>query len=250
MPSERQLIELISPWWGEHVFRYDQVLKKAKRGITILDLACGTGYGAYMLSEIKENQVIGGDISDEALNIANSEYKQSNLSFQKLDGTALPFSDNYFDVITSFETIEHLSDYTKLVSEFHRVLKPGGKLFLSTPNSLITSPDGNVKNPYHVQEFNPDELSNILKPVFSKVKLSGQSYTRYDNKNSLNYKLAYLMEIFFYQRGIRKLPIKFQNYFMNLLINKTQYPEINDFTLFDDDVNIKSSFVLFAVCEK
>lgn len=250
MSSERQLIESISPWWGEHVYRYEHVIKNAKKGIVVLDLACGTGYGSSMLSEIQENRIIGGDISDEALKIAESKYKKHNLSFQKLDGTALHFTDNYFDVITSFETIEHLSEYNKLVSEFHRVLKPGGKLFLSTPNSLVTSPDGNVKNPFHVQEFNPDELSQILKNVFRSVKLTGQRYTRYDNKNSLKFRIARFLEKFFYMRGIRKLPVKFQNYFINLLIHKTHYPEITDFSLFEDEKNIKISFVLFAECEK
>ena len=225
-------------------------MKNTKTGIVILDLACGTGYGANMLAESSKNTVIGGDISEDALLMATNKYKQNNLSFQKLDGTALPFSDNYFDIVTSFETIEHLSEYNKLVSEFYRVLKPGGKLFLSTPNSLVTSPDGNVKNPFHVQEFNPDELLKILKTSFGTVKLAGQSYTRYENKNGLRYTMASLMEKLFYQRGIRKLPIKLQDCFIKLLIQKTHYPEMSDFSLVEDKKKIKKSFVLFAECEK
>ena len=250
MASERQLIEIVSPWWGEHVYRYEYVCHHISGGATILDLACGTGYGASMLSEIKDSKVIGGDISEEALETANKQYKSANLSFQNLDGTALAFPDNYFDVITSFETIEHLAECQKLVSEFYRVLKPGGTLFLSTPNALVTSPDGNVKNQFHVQEFKPNELNDVLKESFKDVKLSGQHYIRYESKQSLKYTIAKLVEQFFYLKGIRKLPMVFQNRVMKLLINKSQYPEIVDFSLYDDEHKIKTSFVLFAECKK
>lgn len=250
MSSERQLINKKTPWWGEHVYRYDYVLKNTSRGLIILDLACGTGYGSNMLCDNSNNIVIGGDISDDSLNIANREFKKVNLTFKKIDGTCISYPDNYFDVITSFETIEHLIDYKKMISEFYRVLKPGGKLFLSTPNSLITSPDGIIKNKYHIQEFNFNELQYILKGSFTKINLKGQSYIRYTNKKSLRHSLAKLIEAFFYLRGVRKTPIKIQDFLMRILINKNQYPEVSDFSLFEDITKINSSFVLFAECEK
>ncbi len=250
MSSERQLINKKTPWWGEHVYRYDYVLKNTNRGLVILDLACGTGYGSNMLCDNSNNIVIGGDISDESLHIANREFKKVNLTFEKIDGTCISYPDNYFDVITSFETIEHLTDYKKLINEFYRVLKPGGKLYLSTPNSLITSPNGVIKNKFHVQEFNSKELQIILSGSFAKINLKGQNYTRYINKNSIRHSIAKMVEAFFYLRGVRKIPIKIQDFIMRILINKNQYPEISDFNLFEDITKINSSFVLFAECEK
>jgi ubiquinone/menaquinone biosynthesis C-methylase UbiE len=67
MSQERIDDSADSPWWGEHENRYDEALKYIGNGITILDIACGTGFGTYKLYKDGLNHVTGGDISEEAL---------------------------------------------------------------------------------------------------------------------------------------------------------------------------------------
>lgn len=165
MASERQLLEKKSPWWGEHVHRYDVAVKQLKGNEKILDIACGTGFGSDILAQYTNNTVIGGDIVPEVVAECRETWHRPNLKFAVLDGTQLPYEDDYFDVIVSYETIEHTTQYMAMLQEFNRVLKPDGTAFISTPNFPINSPSGKVTNSYHKQEFTLDELDKILRGV-------------------------------------------------------------------------------------
>ena len=156
----------------EHLDRYYFALDYVK-GKTVLDIACGTGYGSHILST-KALNVIGADISPEAVNYALSNYQAENLYFSQCDALDLPFLDNSFDVVISFETIEHIKNYPKFISECRRILKPHGIFICSTPNSLLSSPSGIIENPYHVIEFTSVEFTNALLKEFSIVELNGQ----------------------------------------------------------------------------
>src|SRR5205814_4834438 len=87
----------------------------------------------------------------------------------------LHFSDDAFDAITSFETIEHLQDRTTFVMELARVLAPSGVCIFSTPNAIYTRPlNGKPLIPYHVYEYSPSEFGAFLANHFSSVLLMGQ----------------------------------------------------------------------------
>lgn len=250
MSSERQLLEEQSPWWAEHIHRYTEVLKIIKSTDTILDIACGTGFGSNILAE-KAAQVIGGDIDKTTIAENNTIYDKDNLSFQELDGTKLPFDDNTFDVLVSFETIEHTIHYDEMIKEFKRVVKPTGKLFISTPNFYLNSPSGIVTNPFHTQEFTPDDFNALISTYFQKFEIFGQEYIRYKNKKSINHKIAHKIEQFHYLRGIRKLPLKLQNIAINLLIKKPQYPTLEDYALTKDrSIIAEKCITQIAICEK
>jgi len=250
MSSERQLLESESRWWGEHQHRYNEAIKLVKPSGVILDIACGTGFGTAALAAVTTGKVIGGDIAPEAIKECNDNWKRPNMAFQVMDGTALPFPDNHFDMIVSFETIEHTTRYREMLKEFARTLRPDGKLILSTPNAAITSPDGKIGNPYHTQEFRYQELKKILESIFNEISLSGQRYSRYDKK-SFKMSLGKLMETFFLSFGIRKLPYSFRSGIMKALFGYTLYPVAGDFILeTNEPVIIKKCPVLFAVCKK
>lgn len=250
MSSERQLIEEQSPWWAEHIHRYKVVLDTLKPSDILLDIACGTGFGSHILAE-KSAEVIGGDIDHPIIAENNAILKKDNLTFQVLDGTKLPFEDNTFDVLVSFETIEHTIHFKEMLLEFKRVVKPGGKLFISTPNFYLNSPSGIVTNPYHTQEFTPKEFKTLISNIFAKYEVFGQEYIRYKQKSSLSFKLAKLIEHLHYQKGIRKLPLTVQNFPINLLIKKPQYPTIDDYGLTTDELIIETKCVTqLAICEK
>ena len=250
MSSERQLLVYNDPWWGEHIHRYNEVLPYLEKDDIVLDLACGTGFGTNILAACTNGKVVGGDISAEAIEECKRQYHKSNIEFRILDGTRLEFSDNYFDIVVSFETIEHTAGYAKMLAEFARVLKPGGRLILSTPNAAITSPNGIIGNPYHIQEFRYGELKNLLTGLFADPQVYGQRYSRYDN-SSFRKKLGCFFEKLMLAFGIRKLPYRMRSGFMKLFFGYSLYPTPEDFLLEVNEKKIdEQAPVLFAVCEK
>ncbi len=250
MADERLQHEAESPWSGEHYFRYDEVQKHIQPNDRVLDIACGTGYGTHRITQYTTGEVIGGDIAAEAVETCKKTWQAPNLDFRVLDGTRLDFPDGYFDRIVSFETIEHTTAYRQMIAEFARVLKPSGTLILSTPNSAITSPDGIVPNPYHTQEFRPDELKGILQEAFPHVELYGQRYIRYKQGGKGN-GAGKVLETLFLSFGIRKLPYSLRSGVMKTLFKHPLYPMGSDFALASDPaVILKECPVLFAVCKK
>lgn len=248
MSSERQLLNVNDPWWGEHVHRYNEVLPLLNKTDRILDLACGTGFGSDILAAHTSGLVIGGDIADEAVNDCAGNFQRPNLRFEKLDGTKLPYEDGYFDKIVSFETIEHTTEYKKMLEEFHRVLKPGGIAFISTPNFPVNSPSGKVTNPYHTQEFTYDELRTLLKNIFSDVSIRGQKYSRYDNRKTNQF--GKLIEWLFNIPGIRKLPYRIKNGASYFFIKKSFYPVPDDFSMVSNEKLLFRCKTFFCICSK
>ena len=136
---------------------------KYVKGKVILDSGCGAGYGTSFLSDKGASKVVAIDYHKKTIKKNKEIYKKSNLSFICMNGTKLSFENNFFDVITSFEVIEHIKDYEKYLSECIRVLKNGGYFILSTPNKKKFSP--NTKNPIivsHFKEFTYAELIRLL----------------------------------------------------------------------------------------
>ena len=144
---------------ASHAERYRHFIDELQ-GLDVLDAACGVGYGTLMIAESGASSVTGIDLSQEALDIANEEFSHENIRFVNANCTSLPFDDDQFDAATSFETIEHLAEPEKFIDELHRVIKPGGKLFLSCPNSLTHSLSTVRKtdNPWHLSEMTLAEL--------------------------------------------------------------------------------------------
>ncbi|MFL0581105.1 glycosyltransferase [Solibacillus silvestris] len=154
----------------EHMQRY-YAIQNIVEGKVVLDAACGEGYGTNMLSEYAL-KVYGLDIDKETIEHAKKKYTKSNIEYQQGSIEELPFPNDYFDVVVSFETIEHVSGdiQAKFLKEIKRVLKADGTLIMSTPNKKIYSDYRNYKNPFHVKEFYKDEYYTFLKSAFKEVK--------------------------------------------------------------------------------
>lgn len=156
-----------------HLARYEFALQyvHAKK---VLDVGCGAGYGADLIAS-KASEVIGMDICEEAIDYAKQQYKRENVKFCVGDATHLNFlKDKEFDVVVSFEVIEHITAYFQYLKEIRRVLKDNGILIISTPNKKYHS-SGFEKplNPFHITEFGLDDFENLLKKHFGNVKLYG-----------------------------------------------------------------------------
>lgn len=155
------------------VNRYRFSLNYVNDGDICLDAACGTGYGSQLIGQ-KAGKVIGLEISDHALKYAQENYQNDKVEFRKADLTQ-PFDlpDDYFDVIVSVETLEHISDHDAMLSEFKRILKPDGLIIITTVDHHIYSVKGGIKNKFHIGELTKKELLKLMSRYFKLEELYG-----------------------------------------------------------------------------
>ena len=166
---------LSSPAVKEHISRYVFASSFCRNKI-ILDAACGLGYGSNILRCCGAKNAVGVDISKNAVAYARKHYPECN--FSTMDATQLGFCEEVFDVVCSFETIEHIKQHKMYLTEIKGALNPGGLLIISTPLKEVWSPYGNKSaNPYHVQEFSQKEFCSLISDYFQIVELYGQEFS-------------------------------------------------------------------------
>jgi len=171
--GERFTPECVREIRYEHFHRYALAARWCadKR---ILDAACGEGYGSALLAESAAS-VEAVDISEQTISHARQRYGDlQGLEFHVADCTTLPFRDDEFDRVVSFETLEHLEAHESLLAEFRRVLKPDGFLVLSSPDKAVYSDQQNTVNEYHVKELYREELESLIQRHFPACRLLGQ----------------------------------------------------------------------------
>jgi 2-polyprenyl-3-methyl-5-hydroxy-6-metoxy-1,4-benzoquinol methylase len=128
----------------------------------VLDVASGEGYGSWILSWAAD-EVDGIDLSEEAIAHATVTYANQNgsrVAYAVMNAEEITFEENLFDVVVSFETIEHLYFPEKLVAQVHRVLKPGGLFICSAPE--------NSGSTFHVVDYTKSDLDGLLWRHFGK----------------------------------------------------------------------------------
>lgn len=171
--GERFTPECVREIWYEHIHRY-VFASHYISGLNVLDAACGEGYGSALLAKHAQ-AVTGVDISLQAVTHARQRYaSQQNLEFTQADCCDLPFEDNAFDCVVSFETLEHLENQQGLLAEFRRVLKPKGFLILSSPDKAEYSDVRGFDNEFHVKELYKEELTQLLDQHFPAYRMLGQ----------------------------------------------------------------------------
>jgi SAM-dependent methyltransferase len=143
------------------------------RGLDVLDVAAGEGYGAALLGQVARS-VVGVEISAEAVTHAAASYRGPNVRFLGGDARGLPLVDACVDAVVSFETIEHFCEHDRFVAEIRRVLRPGGRLVVSTPERDAYSPSGSCANPHHKRELSRSEFIALMHGAFPHVHLLGQ----------------------------------------------------------------------------
>jgi len=121
-----------SPW-----YRLVREQIRDVTGLHILEVACGRGGFARELARCGAH-VTGCDFSVAALRVGKAKLQAfsdgASCAFVQGDAQVLPFADESFDIVVCCETIEHVPDVKSAVRELWRVARPGGKLFLTTPN--------------------------------------------------------------------------------------------------------------------
>jgi GT2 family glycosyltransferase/glycosyltransferase involved in cell wall biosynthesis/2-polyprenyl-3-methyl-5-hydroxy-6-metoxy-1,4-benzoquinol methylase len=161
--------------FNEHFARY-MYARPYCSNRKVLDAGCGVGYGTAYLAEAA-SQVIGIDFDLEAIRYARACYGRRNSSYVVGDCQKLPFAPQSFDVIVSFELIEHLPDASSYLQEVQRVLKDGGIFVVSTPNRPVYHEHlGDVRNPFHVREWDHREFVALLKTYFPFVEVLAENH--------------------------------------------------------------------------
>ncbi len=170
IPGEEWLFQL---HWVRYSFAATFV-----HGGHVLDLGCGAGYGSHLLASSDSNaSVVGVDISPDAIAYAKGRYQLPNLHYVVGDGLFPPLPGGYFDLIISFEVLEHLENAERLLGLARELLVSDGLFIVSTPNRHIYS-KGHSKpwNPYHVQEFSLSEFKTLTQAYFPHVIICGQTH--------------------------------------------------------------------------
>jgi len=170
--GERFTPECVREMAYEHWHRYAWAAELVA-GHEVLDAACGEGYGSHLLAG-RARSVTGLDIGEAAVAHARERYRRDNLRFDLGDATRLPYDDDRFDVVVSFETLEHLEAQDTLLAEFRRVLRADGFLIISSPDRRSYSDESGYDNPFHVRELYRDELESLLGRHFPAFRLWGQ----------------------------------------------------------------------------
>lgn len=155
----------LTPSVLEHINRY-MFSRSICYGKTVLDAACGCGYGSALLSE-NAKQVTGVDIEKSAIDYAKKYFSRSNIQFVCSD--ILEYSSTTkFDVVVSFETIEHVRDINCYINTVKKLLNEDGLFIVSTP----VAPANGVgsTNPWHINEFTEEYFTQFLQEHFTDVQ--------------------------------------------------------------------------------
>ncbi|WP_407271762.1 class I SAM-dependent methyltransferase [Radiobacillus sp. PE A8.2] len=154
----------------EHIARYQFALYYINEG-RVLDLSCGAGYGTHMIAKEKKDviyEVVGIDIDPEIITYAKATYYHPQSNFHIANATDISLVDQFgqFDCITSFETLEHIEEEQALLDNYYRLLKPGGKLIVSTPFGEGRGVE--CGSPFHIHQLKPEEFQALFEPYTEK----------------------------------------------------------------------------------
>ncbi|UUZ69977.1 class I SAM-dependent methyltransferase [Polaromonas sp. P2-4] len=152
-----------------HMARYHLVANYVRDGDTVLDAACGMGYGSHMLAwQSPAALVIGADLDHDGILYASENFpcKEGRLSFHVADAQRLDFlPDNSVDLFISFETLEHVPHPERLIAEARRILRPSGRFIVSVPN-LWVNEEGVDPNPHHLHVYDWTRLAKEVRSHF------------------------------------------------------------------------------------
>lgn len=162
--GERLLTEGFNETTIEHLHRYAIALEYTDDKF-VLDISSGEGYGTYLIAG-NAKKVIGVDISNEAISHAKQKYLKDNIEFKLGSADKIPCPSNYFDVVVSFETIEHHDRHHEMLVEIKRVLKTDGIFIISSPDKLNYTDRPNIINPFHVKELYEAEFKELINKYF------------------------------------------------------------------------------------
>ena len=148
-----------------HLVAYKEAAKLIKG--KVLEIGSGEGYGIIELASIADKYIA----VDKYPSYISTEIKEENdVTFIQSEVPPLKDIDSEsVDFVVTFQVIEHIHNDKFFLREIKRVLKPGGKMIMTTPNRLMSL----TRSPWHIREYTPEEMYNIVKLFFSEIDLRG-----------------------------------------------------------------------------
>jgi SAM-dependent methyltransferase len=169
MAIERLTPEDSNEWRSlgiQHLQRYELASRFAQ-GRTVLDLACGNGYGAYTLINLGARSVAAVDLDNAAIDYARRHYSKRNLEYICQDCFKFKPPPSGFEVIVSFETIEHLKEPKNFIRKLRDLILNQGRLLISAPNTLRYKRAARpITNPYHFSEPTYEDFREWVETCF------------------------------------------------------------------------------------
>ncbi len=188
----------------------------------VLEIGTGSGYGVSVIAP-NVDEFITLDKFESNVDLSthpNTTFIQSNVP-------PLPFEDEAFDCVISFQVIEHIKDDAQFVSEVQRVLKKGGLFIVSTPNITMSL----TRNPWHVREYTAPEFKQLLATQFSDIETLGvvgnEKIMEYYEKNREGVKRFTRWDIFDLQHRLPRCILRIPYDLLNR-INRRKLLENNN----------------------
>lgn len=144
------------------ILAYHEAAKRIEGDV--LEIGTGSGYGIELIAPRTKRFITIDKFMAE-----RAEPLPDNVEFRQATVPPLPFESESFDYVISFQVIEHIKQDIDFVREIHRVLRPGGKVIITTPNA----PTSLTRNPWHIREYKSEELHNLFEVHFRDVKVEG-----------------------------------------------------------------------------
>jgi SAM-dependent methyltransferase len=146
-------------WFRRHEVVY-QWCAPICAGQDVLEAGCGEGYGADLIASVARRVVA---VDYDAATVAHVRDRYPAVEVMAANLAALPLADSSVDIVINLQVIEHLWDQPQFVAECFRVLRPGGRLVMATPNRITFTPGSDTPlNPFHTRELNAAELDELL----------------------------------------------------------------------------------------
>jgi SAM-dependent methyltransferase len=162
-------------WYRRHLVVYRWIAERC-RGLDVVDMACGEGYGTDVLAG-RAARVAGVDANPEAHEHARLKYTRPGVSFARdlIESYSEPC-----DAVVFLQTIEHVQNPGEILDHMRSLLRPGGVAYVSTPNVLTLAPEGAEKsgNPWHVKEYRAGEFRELCEASFGHVEMIGLFHAR------------------------------------------------------------------------
>ncbi|MBN8588152.1 MAG: methyltransferase domain-containing protein [Rhodothermia bacterium] len=250
MTAERSSPQVASdnPIFQRHLFAY-KVAASYVYG-NVLEVGSGTGYG---IRELAPKATHYSAIDKYETPVYND---LEHVHFQLGHIPPFPYSSEQFDVVVSFQVIEHIEDDHLFVSECARVLKPGGTLILSTPNIRMSL----TRNPWHVREYTASELTQLCTAFFHSVEMKGifgkETAMAYFEKNKAFVEKITRLDVFNLQyhlpRRILQIPYDVLNRLNRLALRKSDVGLTHTISTSDFELDTASDrcFDLFCIAQK
>ena len=216
----------------------------------VLEIGTGSGYGIEIISPVADEFVTVDKFETSALEKikGHDNVKFIQMSIPPLVG----LEDNSFDFAISFQVIEHIKKDHDFIKEIHRVLKPGGKFIVTTPNKTMSI----SRNPWHIREYKIEELTSMLGKYYSSVDSKGvfgnETVMKYYEQNKTSVNKTMRFDIFNFQwwgpRWMLQVPYDYLNRRnRNKLTDAGAHIQLEDY--FIDDAK-EGCFDLFYVATK